>query len=219
VRIRTRLLGAAAATAFLWAAQLATPAPAAAHPFGPPATAQVDVDGTEVAIIWQAAEDDWVALGQSLGAFEDPTNGPVDTTLTGEQKLARSTEVRDYLTERIAVRQDGEPCPSTVLPLEDLLRRGARLTFECPRPVTGLEIRLDALTDLHTAYRTVLTSGGPMTPDQVLFTSAQTTHQVTMSGDDAVAGLGLVAVGAGVAAAGGTAVLIAWRLLRRRRTR
>lgn len=219
MKIRITLLGAAVAAAFVWAAQLATPAPADAHPFGPPATAHVDVDGTEVAIVWQAAEDDWVALGQSLGAFEDPTNGPVDTTLTGEQKLARSADVHNYLTERIAVRQNGEPCRPTVLPLADLLRQGARLTFECPRPVADLEIRLDALTDLHTAYRTVLTSDGPMTPDQVLFTSAQTTHQVTMSGDDTGAGLGPVAAGTGVAAAGGTAVLIAWRVLRRRRFR
>lgn len=218
MRIRSALLGVAATALFAAAAQLTTPAPAAAHPFGPPATARIDVDGTEVTITWQAAEDDWVALGQSLGAFEDPAAGPVDTTLTGEQKLARSTQVRRYLTERITVRQAGEPCRSTVLPLEDLLRQGARLTFDCPQPAVEVEIRLDALTDLHTAYRTVLTAAGPMTPDQALFTSAQTTHRVSLSGDGQTGGGTALAVGTGAALASGVAVSIAWRTLRRRRT-
>lgn len=220
MKLRRTLLAVAASALLVPVPQAATTVPAAAHPFGPPATARIDVDGTEVAITWQAAEDDWVALGQSLGAFEDPTTGPVDTTLTGEQKLARSAQVRDYLTERIAVRQAGEPCAPTVLPLADLLRHGARLRFDCPLPVTELEVRLDALTDLHTAYRTVLTADTAMVPAQALFTSTRTTHQVSLTDGGTTGPLATVwAVAAGLAAVGGTAVLIAWRTLRGRRTR
>ncbi|MFY1637891.1 hypothetical protein ACN27F_32230 [Solwaraspora sp. WMMB335] len=218
MRLRPMLLGVATAALLVPAAQVTAAAPAVAHPFGPPATALVDVAGTEVTITWQAAEDDWVALGQSLGAFEDPSAGAVDTTLTGEQKLARSPAVNRYLTDRIAITQAGRTCPVTLLPLQDLLRQGARLRFDCPEPVTEIEVRLAALTDLHTAYRTVLTSDGPMTPSQALFTSAAATHRVSLTGSGRpIAGLPLAA-GAAVAVAGSIAMLLTWRRLRRRRT-
>ncbi|MDG4765671.1 hypothetical protein O7632_16425 [Solwaraspora sp. WMMD406] len=219
MRIRSALLGVAATALAVAAVALTTPAPVAAHPFGPPATARVDVDGAEVAITWQAAEDDWVALGQSLGAFEDPTAGPVDTGLTGEQKLARSAAVRRYLTDHIEVRQSGSACPATVLPLEDLLRQGARLRFACPAPVSEIEVRLAALTDLHTAYRTMLTAAGPMTPAQVLFTSTRTTHRVSLTDDGHRSAAAPLALGTGAAVLGGLAVAIARRASRRRRTR
>lgn len=213
------LLGAAlvrVAAALAGIATLAVPAaPAAAHPFGPPSTARISADGTRVTITWWAAEDDWVALGQSLGAFEDPAAGPVAADLTGEEKLARSVAVRDYLTGRIAVRQDGVACPATLLPLADLIRRGARLEFACPAPVTEIEVELAALTDLHTAYRTVLTADGPMTPAQALFTAAEPSHRVTLAGDgggpSAVTGM---AVGTATVLAAGLAV----RAVRRRRS-
>ena len=56
-----------------------------------------------------------MALGQSLGAFEDPASGAVDRTLTGEQKLQRSPAVRDYLLERITVSQAGPALPGPSL--------------------------------------------------------------------------------------------------------
>lgn len=208
---------ARAAAALTGAATLVvvvTAAPAAAHPFGPPSTARISADSTRVTITWRAAEDDWVALGQSLGAFEDPTAGPVATDLTGEEKLARSAAVHDYLTGRIAVRQNGVACSATLLPLQDLIQRGARLEFDCPAPVTEIEVRLAALTDLHSAYRTVLTADGAMTPGQALFTAAEPAHRVTLAdeggGPSAVTG---VAVGTATALAAGLAVLT----VRRRR--
>lgn len=158
----------------------ATPA-AAAHPFGPPSTARIEADGSRVTISWLPAEDDWVALGQSLGAFEDPSTGTVSTELTGEQKLEHSTALRDYLLEKITVAQGGRPCESRLEELRALLADGARFVFECRGPVIEVDVTVAALTDLNTAYRTMLVADTPATPDQTLFTEAQTTRRLTFS--------------------------------------
>lgn len=196
----------------LAAALLLPAAPASAHPFGPPSTALISADGSRVALSWRAAEDDWVALGQSLGAFEDPAAGPVSTELTGEQKLGRSPAVRDYLLDRIALSQHGRPCPGQIAPLENLLAEGARLTFDCPAPVTEVEVTLKTLTDLNTAYRTVLTAETPAVPAQALFTAAKSTQRLRFT--EPAAGPPATALPIAGAALGGLAVLV-WR----RRTR
>ncbi|PZG18699.1 hypothetical protein C1I95_13060 [Micromonospora craterilacus] len=209
------LAGVVLASGAALAATTGTGTPAAAHPFGPPTVARVAVDGSRVDLSWQPAEDDWVALGQSLGAFEDPTTGPVATQLTGEQKLQGSTAVRDYLRERITVRQDGQPCRAELKPLDGLLAQGARLTFDCPAPVRTLDITLTALTDLNQAYRTVLRAESA-TPAESLYTATAGTHQVDFSR----AGGGLapaVGLAVGVTAAGGLGALVV--VLSRRRTR
>ncbi|MBL6277255.1 hypothetical protein JMF97_13925 [Micromonospora fiedleri] len=212
---RSKMIGALLAGGTALAAAVGGGAPAAAHPFGPPTTAQVAVDGSRVDISWQPAEDDWVALGQSLGAFEDPSAGPVATQLTGEQKLRESAAVRDYLRERITVSQHGQPCRGELKPLDGLLAQGARLTFDCPAPVRTLDITLTALTDLNQAYRTILRAESA-SPAETLYTAAADTHQVdfTQSGG----GLGsatALAFGVGAAAVLG-ALLVP---LSRRRTR
>lgn len=79
---------------------VASATPASAHPFGPPATARISVAGSHVALTWLASPDDLVALGVAKGAFADPA-----PELTGEQKLQRSTVVRDYLISKITVSQ------------------------------------------------------------------------------------------------------------------
>ncbi|WP_341718083.1 hypothetical protein QQG74_30605 [Micromonospora sp. FIMYZ51] len=197
------------------AAVLGPGAPAAAHPFGPPTVARAAADGTRVDLSWQPAEDDWVALGQSLGAFEDPSTGAVTTKLTGEQKLARSSTVGDYLRQRITVSQDGQACPGRLEPLDDLLARGARLTFDCPGPVRTLDITVTALTDLNQAYRTVLRAEAA-TPAEALFTATDGTHRVDFSRSgrrlDPTATLTV-----GITALGGLGALLL--LLSRRRTR
>lgn len=182
-------------------ALLALAAPAAAHPFGPPSTARISADDATVSLSWLAAEDDWVALGQSLGAFDDPTE-----TLTGEQKLQRSPAVRDYLLERITVRQDGRPCDAGLATLAELLTKGARLTFDCPAPVVDVEVTLDVLTDLNEAYRTVLT----VEEAPVLFTAERNTQQVRLAGGGTGVGgtVVAVAVGTGAAALLGVGVLV-----------
>ncbi|WP_432050726.1 hypothetical protein [Verrucosispora sp. NA02020] len=189
--------------------------PAAAHPFGPPTTARVAVDGARVDLSWQPAEDDWVALGQSLGAFEDPTTGPVATQVTGEQKLRDSTAVQDYLRQRITVSQQGQVCRAELQPLDALLAQGARLRFDCPAPVTALDITVTALTDLNQAYRTVLRAESA-TPAEALFTATDGTHRVdfTRSGGRSAPA---AALAVGVVAAGGLGVLLV--ALTRRRDR
>ncbi|AVT28986.1 hypothetical protein C6361_05175 [Plantactinospora sp. BC1] len=203
-------------------AALAVPAaPAAAHPFGPPSTARISVHGSRVDLAWLAAEDDWVALGQSLGAFEDPALGAVATDLTGEQKLQRSPRVHDYLLERIAVRQGGTPCPGRLDTLDRLLDEGARLVFDCPAEVVDLDVTVGALTDLNEAYRTMLTSQTPAAPDRTLFTAAEQTHRVRFTpGAGGLPG-STVATLAGVGAAllVGVAALVTVRLRRRSRSR
>ncbi len=187
---------------------LAWAVPAAAHPFGPPSTANAAADGSSVTLSWTAAEDDWVALGNSLGAFD------ASTATTGEEKLRRSPAVRDYLLERITVTQAGEPCRGELAPLEDLLTDGARFTFSCPRPVSEVDVRLSALTDLNEAYRTVLTAAAA-TPDRALFTAARDTLRLRFSGGGSGVTASVVglAIGTLVAAVG---VVV---LMRRRRSR
>ncbi|MGW4467384.1 hypothetical protein [Micromonospora sp. NPDC004704] len=219
--IRTRALAGTLLGALAALVAVTGPAsPASAHPFGPPATARISADGTRVTINWLAAEDDWVALGQSLGAFEDPATGRVDTGLTGEQKLQRSPAVRDYLLKRITVSQTGTPCASRLDTLEQLVKKGARLTFDCPEPVTDLDVTVSALTDLNTAYRTALTADVPMTPTEALFTATEGSHQVRLTagegGSGRPAAVGTVAAGTGIAA---VAILAGMLVNRRRRTR
>ncbi|MEO3868735.1 hypothetical protein ABGB18_07890 [Nonomuraea sp. B12E4] len=185
---------------------------AAAHPFGPPSTARIGAEGSRVTLAWLPAEDDWVSLGRSVGAFESPAAG-VDTTLTGEQKLARSAAVRDYLLDRIGVAQAGRPCAPELEPLERLVAEGARFSFECAHPVMEVDVRIAALTDLHEAYRTVLTAETPATPAQTVLTATADTRRVRFDAT-AAGGVSLaVPAIALVAALGALAAL----LVRRRR--
>ncbi|TDB94266.1 hypothetical protein E1091_11145 [Micromonospora fluostatini] len=213
-RSRGRLAGALLAGAAALGVAAGPATPVAAHPFGPPSTGGIDATGTRVSLVWRAAEDDWVALGQSVGAFEDPDAGPVDTTLTGEQKLQRSTAVRDYLLRHIGIGQAGQACAGTLLPLEQLLTEGARFRFDCPEPVTEIRLTLTALTDLNPAYRTVVTADAPMDPAQALFTAAASSHdlRLTASGGGPPGAVTAVAAGTGLAAVG----VLAFVLLRRR---
>jgi hypothetical protein len=208
-RYRRALLG----IAFSLMSVLMAAAPAVAHPFGPPSTAQVSVDGSSITLSWLAAEDDWVALGHHVGAFAD--QAPSD--LTGEQKLQRSPAVRDYLLGRIKVSQGGRPCTGDLEPLEAVLRQGARLTFDCPGPVTDLDITLTALTDLNSAYRTVLRADTPATPGQVLFTASAPTQHVRFSatGGGGPMPVAAVAAGGAVVLAGGLGALFVLRPRRR----
>lgn len=214
MRIHARTL----AGALLAGALTCWAAPASAHPFGPPSIARIGADGSRVTISWLPAEDDWVALGQSLGAFEDPATGTVSTELTGEQKLERSTALRDYLLEKITVAQAGRPCRSRLEELRALLVDGARFVFDCRGPVTEVEVTVAALTDLNTAYRTMLVADTPATPEQTLFTAAAVTRHLSFSGtakDGTSWQTASAAVGAAVLLAGSGAFTV---LRTRRRT-
>jgi hypothetical protein len=175
--------------------------PAAAHPFGPPSTAKVTARGESLTLVWHAAEDDWVALGQSLGAFDDPS-----TELTGEQKLQRSPAVHRYLLERMTVRQAGQPCPGRLGELTDLLAAGATIVYDCPAKVDQVLIKLAALMDLNEAYRTVLTGDS-----EALFTVTTPEQQLRFTGSSGVPGAVVpLAVGTGVVLLLGLAY-VGWR--------
>ncbi|MFB7269454.1 hypothetical protein [Streptomyces sp. NPDC056244] len=212
--VRALLAGAALACF----GTLASPAPAAvAHPFGPPSTARISADGSRVSIAWRANADDWVALGQSLGAFEDPESGTVSTELTGEQKLQRSPAVHTYLLRHITVAQDGSACKGEVAALERLLDEGARLTFDCPAPLVEADVTVSVLTDLNEAYRTMLMADGTATPRQTLFTAVDRTHHLrfTASGGGVPGSVAVVAGGTAVAVLAVVAGLFVRRSRRR----
>ncbi|TDD70495.1 hypothetical protein E1262_09665 [Jiangella aurantiaca] len=151
-------------------------APAGAHPFGPPLSARLDVDGAEVAVTWTAAEDDWVNLGEHLDAFTTQTdeNG---AQLTGAELLARSDNLPSYLLSHFVIEQDGQPCEGQVTQLQDLLTLGAQLVYTCPRPVGTVELTVTTLTDINENYRTVVTSDVASEPAQALFTASTATQQ------------------------------------------
>lgn len=179
--------------------------PASAHPFGPPLSGRLDVDGAEVTVTWTAAEDDWVNLGNFLGAFTDQTDqtGGTDDQLTGADLLAQSDNLPSYLLSHFVIEQAGQPCQGQVTELQDLLTLGAQMVYTCPQPVTTVDLTVTTLTDINEAYRTVVTSDVPSEPAQGLFTTTTATQQ--WSFDEAAAGgtaqVALIAAGALVLAA------------------
>jgi hypothetical protein len=197
--VRRFVLGALVALAAVGLAG----APAAAHPFGPPSTARVQVHGTSLTLVWHAAEDDWVALGQSVGAFDDPA-----TDVTGEQKLQRSPAVRDYLLNRMTVRQADQTCRAELGELTDLLASGATIVYDCPARIDEVKIRLAALMDLNEAYRTVLVGDS-----EALFTATSPEQQVRFTGSSGLSTVLPLALGTVAVLLLGAVVLV----LRRRR--
>ncbi|MFF0223419.1 hypothetical protein [Streptomyces sp. NPDC004629] len=191
------------------------PAPSAdAHPFGPPSTAEVSVQGSRLLLAWNTDKLDWVLLGRSLGVF-DGRDGS-SPGLSFEQRLQQSPAVRAYLLKHIAVGQAGRPCRGTVSgAMEDFVAQGAQLVFACPAPVTEVDVTISALTDLHPAYRTMLTAQGPAEPQQTLFTSAEPTTPVrfTASGGSVRRTVALFSIGTSVAAL----AIGGWALRRSRR--
>ncbi|MET8635245.1 hypothetical protein ABZX69_44280 [Streptomyces sp. NPDC004074] len=192
-------------------------APAAAHPFGPPPTARISADGSRIRLVWKATADDWVLLGQALGAFDNPSGDEAFATLTGEQKLQRSGKLHTYLLDRIGVIQNGAACRGVLAIPQHLLDNGVDFTFTCPHPVKSLDVRIAALTNLNAAYRTVL-SAAHATPARVLVTSENTTKHLDFSTGAPTGG----ASGTALATSGIAAVVAAgglFALLRPRRTR
>jgi len=152
-------------------AALAVAAPdAQAHPFGPPPIAEVRGDGARVVVTWTARDDDVTALAASLGAlprqqvFDVGEDGSV--AQVGGDDLAASLReapgLRDYVRDRIVVRQDGAACPRDLEPVGDVVADGVTVTATCPRPADEVELQISMLHDLHPAYRTVsrVTGGG-----------------------------------------------------------
>lgn len=171
-----------------------------AHPFGPPLTATLSADGTQVTLQWVAADDDWVSLGEHVGAFDAPDAD----TLTGAELLARSPEVSEYLLEHLAVAQDGTSCAGTVDAI-DPLGEGVRMVFECATPVSEVELTVAALTDVNESYRTVVSNEGET---GTLFTAQTATQPWDFDGGGAST-LPLM-IGAGVLLVVGAVAGVLW---------
>ncbi|PZF81475.1 hypothetical protein [Jiangella anatolica] len=213
--VHRRRLVAALATAAVTAGAAAGAAvvaapPAGAHPFGPPLAARLNADGAEVAVTWTAAEDDWVNLGEFIGAFTGQTDqtGGTGEQLTGAELLARSDNLPSYLLSHFVIEQDGRPCEGQVTQLQDLLTLGAQMVYSCPQPVDAVELTVTTLTDINENYRTVVTSGDT----SALFTSSTATQEwrFEAAGGSGTARTALVAAGALVLAAVAGALLW-WR--------
>lgn len=200
--------------------------PAGAHPFGPPPTALVSASGQRVLVEWDAAPDDVLALGMAIGVLDDGSldrllEGPVQTAPSAaeEAELSTSPRLRDYLLDRIVVSQGGRPCDGTVEPIGSVMADGARVSYDCPRPVDVVDLRIAMLHDVHDAYRTFAITEGRGAPAQSVFTVESPQQRWDFSADPAAAhpGRWLPGLAAGVtgAVALGALASLAWRRRRR----
>lgn len=204
------------------AVTLAPPSPAGAHPFGPPPTALVSASGQRVLVEWDAAPDDVLILGMAVGVLDDGSldrylEGPVQTAPSAaeEAELSTSPQLRDYLLDRIVVSQGGRPCDGTVESIGSVMADGARVTYDCPRPIGVVDLRIAMLHDVHDAYRTFAITEGRGAPAQSVFTVESPEQRWDFSTDPAAASprRSLTGPAAGVAGAVALGVLatLAWR--------
>jgi hypothetical protein len=196
--------------------------PAAAHPFGPPPTADIRADGRTITVDWSATPDDAVAIGESLGvmppgsiaAYRQESAAQVAPSSQDEARLSASPLLHDYLRERIVVVQDGRPCEAQVPAIGDFVHAGATVALRCPDPVTAVTLRITMLHDLHDAYRTVAVGTGT-SPQQSVFSVSAPEHEWRFG--DAAASSGPWSAAAGAAAVAAAAAVTVL-LIRRRRT-
>ncbi|PZF84106.1 hypothetical protein [Jiangella anatolica] len=174
-----------------------------AHPFGPPLVATLSADGEQVTLQWVAADDDWVSLGEHVGAFDVPDAD----ALTGAELLARSPGVTDYLLDHLTVTQDGAACAGRVDAI-DPLGEGARLVYECAAPVTDVELTVSALTDLNEAYRTVVSMEGSSA--QTLFTADEPTQPWDFTAGDGTSSTLPLLIAAGLLLLVGAVAGVLW---------
>lgn len=177
--VSTRLLTLTALVGLVAAVFVAGAPPAAAHPFGPPPTARISAQGRTVTIEWSATPDDAVAIGEvlkimppgSVAAYRQEGAAQVAPSGQDEARLSASPQLARYLTERIVVTQDGQPCEAEVPPPTDFVHSGATVVAACPEPVSEATLRITMLHDINDAYRTV-GIGTRTVPAQSVFTLA-----------------------------------------------
>lgn len=150
----------------VWASLAATlaPAPAQAHPFGPPQQAAVDLaPGSEgiVRVRWRVGgTDDLTLLGISLGLLPESRrmmDGAVFFEDADAQALAESPLFAEYLLRQVTVSAAGGACRGTVEDVSQLATKGVTLHFACAEAPVDPEVRISLLTDLHPEYRTLAT--------------------------------------------------------------
>lgn len=171
---------------------------------------------------WTASTDDLTALGMHLGVL-GPDRQFVDDqgVLVPEQsgdydavRLARAPALGGYLLEHIEVVQSGAPCRGRVDSTDELTGDGAQLVFTCPDPVRDVSVRVDTLTDIDPAYRTLATSENG---ERATYTLEDAEHRWRL---DQTAGVGGYPVGFWLTGLGLFAVVVpggSYLLLRRLR--
>jgi hypothetical protein len=185
-------------------AVLAGPVAALAHPFGPPPRSWLEVDGDTVSLSWEAAYDDYLALGELLGYFEPGTAAAylepdvqVAPPRAAEEELAASDELRSYLRENIVVSLDGRQCDPDRVETDRFVEQGAVVHARCPTPVETVEIRITMLHDINEAYRTFGLADGEEPGPFAVFTAQEPAHLVDLAELEGADGRGrLVLLGA-----------------------
>lgn len=150
--------------AVLVLAGLAVAAPAGAHPFGPPQTAEVSAAGDRVRVQWRfGAADDVSYLAAALGVLP-PERVLLDGVVAYEDGdaalLAAAPVLDDYVHEHVIATRAGETCEGEVQPTPDLAVDGVIVDFACPDGTAPVTVGVDMLADLHPAYRTLATGPG-----------------------------------------------------------
>ena len=202
--------------------------PAAAHPFGPPPTAEIAADGRQITVDWTATPDDAVAIGElldlmpegSTAAYRQESAAQVAPSRAAEAALSAAPELHAYLTDHIVAVQEGQPCPGTVPPVTDFVHEGARVVLTCPAEVAEVVLRITMLHEIHPAYRTFAV-GEESQPAQSVFTVEAPEHTWRFGAAVAPASRTTIwhAVAVG-AASGGTVglvltLIVTWRRRRR----
>ena len=136
------------------------PDSASAHPFGAPQQIEIAGKGDHaVRVRWLVGgKDDLTLLGIALGVLPRDRvmlDGAVIPEASDAAAMAEAPEFAGYLTERITVTQDGQPCQGEASVADDLAADGAEVLFTCPGPVSTVAVTSRMLTDLHEAYRTL----------------------------------------------------------------
>ena len=151
-----------AVTLIASAALAAAAVPAVAHPFGAPLQIHLAAEDDTVTLYWRAEEDDWVTLGRVTGAFDEPpadgqavADAGTALPVSGLERIQAWPNTRNYLVGTLTVEQDGVPCPTELVDLDDPLGMGAVLHYRCPTDVEVVRVTAGTLTDVHDAYRTV----------------------------------------------------------------
>ena len=149
--------------------------PAAAHPLGLPAFAQISASGDRVIVQWNAAPDDVAALARWLGLT-------TATALTREQdaELAGSPELRRLVRRDVAVTQAGRECEAAYEEPTSVVEQGLRLVFRCPERVDEVRLRLELLHGVDERYRTLAAAAGPGGSTRAMFSVAEPAHDLRL---------------------------------------
>jgi hypothetical protein len=210
------------AAALLLLVALTLPAGIAlAHPGGEVPRARLAVDGLEVHLAWIAAPDDAAEILVAAGVWPEEVarryldvafGAPADLLPTPEEIRAASRHpaLPRYLAERVTLEQQGQPCPGTVDPPEDLLADGVRFTFRCASRPGRVLLTVSLLHERDPGYRTFSLDG---TRRVAIHTAAEPTQVWDLGRHAPVTSLAGVLLGAalGVTGLGALGLRRLWR--------